>query len=312
MRKRLSGLVGVMVGLALLCCLGMAFSGCKEAMVGKGGSLPSLVWGEWKPEQKIMEYGREDLSEYLDGSSSHYLSYNFRRLWVRPYHNPAGQTLTAELYDMSSSEDAYGIFSRDRAGEELNIPGAEAIYNQGTLKLRKGSYFLWLISSTQDDRYRDALIALADAVSRQLPSGLPIPSLVQKLPGDGLQNGTIFYFHTKLSLDSKVSLGRQNLLQLSPKTKAVLASYALPEGRANLLVVMYPEGTAAEAFASFRQVYFSKATPREDSEGFFVAETKSGIYEGMALSGNYLAVVLNGDSEKVCRRLLDSVGNIGR
>lgn len=301
--------LSALIGLALL-SLGVLAFGCRGKIGGNGGSLPSGEWRGWKPEQKIMEYGRDDLSEYLSSAAGQYLGYGFRRLWVRPYHNSAGQTLTAELFDLSSGEEAYGVFSRDWTGEALEIAGAEAFYAQGALRMRKGKYYLWLLSSTQDDRYREDLLALAEEVARHLPPGLPIPQLVQELPRSGIKKDSIFYFHTRPSLDSKVYLGRQNFLQLSRKTKAALASYDLPEGRANLLLVKYPEGEAANAFTAFREGYFSKATAAEDSPGLFIAETKSGVYEGVAQAADLLAVVLNAENQGVCRRLLGAVRSL--
>jgi hypothetical protein len=258
-----------------------------------------------------MEYGRADLNEYLSGAAAHYLGYDLRRLWVRPYHNSAGHTLTAELYDLSSPEEAYGVLSWDWAGEPLDIAGAEGFYTQGALRLRKGRCYLWIISSTQDDRYRDDLLALAEGVADSLPQGLAIPRLVERLPKQGMNKNTVFYFHTKESLDSKVSLGKDNLLQLSRKTNGVLASYKLPEGEGNLLLVEYPREEAARASYSFLKGYFRKTALTEGPPGTFIGQTKSEVYEGVTQVGTLVAVALNGEKEEVCRRLLAEAAELG-
>lgn len=305
--KRLAPAWGLalVVLLALLVLSGAPF-GCKArtAGAGDGGSFPLGEWRGWKSEPQVMEFGREDLSKYLAGAAGHYLAYDFRRLWVRPYHNPAGEALTAELYDLSSEEEAYGVFSWDWTGETVEIPDAQALYSQGALRLRKGKYYLSIVSSTPDDRYRDDLFALAEEIARQLPGGLPTPPLVRRLPRKGLDEDTVFYFHTQASLDGRLSFSKENILQLSRRTNGVLARYLLPEGRADLLLVEFPEGEASDVFQSLRDKYFLKAVPIQESDSVFMAETRSGVYEGMVLMRRLIAIVVNGENEKACRQLL--------
>jgi len=297
------------MGLALFLLVGGLMAGCKERVAGsgEGGVLPAGEWSDWKPEAKIMEYGREDLSEYLGGAAARYLAYDFRRLWVRPYHKPNGHALTAELYDLSTPAEAFGVFSWDWKGEAIDIPGAQALYTQGALKLWKGKYYLWLVSSTKDDRYKEDLIALAEWVARQLAPGLSTPPLLRRLPKEGLEEKSIFYFHRKPSLDSKIPLGRENLLRLSRKTNGLLASYRLPEGDANLLLVEYPEEADGKALLAFRREHFRSATQVEEGPEAFIAETRSGVYDGIAPCGKLIAIVLNGERPEVCRRLLSAV-----
>ena len=67
------------------------------------------------------------------------------------------------------------------------------------------------------------------------------------LPQDGLVERSGLFFHQKISVQSYVWLGGQNLLGLSAETDGVLARYETRSGVVYLLLVQYPEQGAAQA-----------------------------------------------------------------
>ena len=95
--------------------------------------LPSEVGG-WTATKKGGEYGRGNLFDYMDGTGEVYLAYDFRLLLVREYEKTSAPRIVAEVYEMSSSEDAFGIFCHDQEGKPVGI-GQGGVYALGLLKL---------------------------------------------------------------------------------------------------------------------------------------------------------------------------------
>jgi hypothetical protein len=100
-------------------------------------SLPVDAAGwTWDKEQK--EYNSpKALFDYMDGAAELYLAYGFQRLTVRKFEKSSQRPITLELYEMASSEDAYGLFSFDRQDEAVGI-GQGSEFGGGLLRFWKG------------------------------------------------------------------------------------------------------------------------------------------------------------------------------
>ena len=82
--------------------------------------LPSEVGG-WKWDGKDMKYNSRTLFDYIDGAAELYLAYGFQNLVVRRFEKPGQPSIMAELYEMATSEDAYGVFSFEHQDEPVGI-----------------------------------------------------------------------------------------------------------------------------------------------------------------------------------------------
>lgn len=91
------------------------------------------------------------------------------------------------------------------------------------------------------------LEGFAGSVSRALPSGGRRPSLVEGLPGEGLVEGSVIFFHQESSIQDYLWLGGINVLALGAETDGVLARYVLGDVAGWLLLVAYPNDAAAAA-----------------------------------------------------------------
>ena len=79
-------------------------------------SLPAEVEG-WKWDGKEIKYNSKTLFDYIDGAAELFLAYGFQNLTARRYEKSNQPPITIELYEMGSSEDAYGVFSFERQDE---------------------------------------------------------------------------------------------------------------------------------------------------------------------------------------------------
>jgi len=83
-------------------------------------SLPFEVAG-WKWDKKDMKYNSKTIFSYMDGAAELYLAYGFRNLTVCRDEESNQPSITVEVYEMDSSEDAYGVFSYEHQDESAGI-----------------------------------------------------------------------------------------------------------------------------------------------------------------------------------------------
>ena len=102
-------------------------------------SLPSGA-GAWKWDGKETTYDSKTLFKYIDGAAELYLAYGFQNLTVRRFEKSGQPPIIVELYEMASSEDAYGVFSFEHQDEDAGI-GQGSEFGGGLLRFWKGKVF---------------------------------------------------------------------------------------------------------------------------------------------------------------------------
>ncbi|MGC9396761.1 MAG: DUF6599 family protein, partial [Anaerolineae bacterium] len=171
-----------------------------------------------------------------------FFAYNFEAVAVQSY---AGEdnVLRIEIWQLATPADAYGLFTRNRSGEPADI-GNEGDTDPGRrLAFWQDRYYVQVRGrqSLADATLR----AFAEAVAAALPSGGETPTLMTKLPPDGLLPRRAIFFRQEISIQDEIWLGGENILGLTAETEGVLAHYTLNDMRVLLLMVQYPSADAA-------------------------------------------------------------------
>ena len=234
--------------LTLLASLNLALAGCARP----GGSLeaafpaPDSLPG-WQPQGEPWRYDRETLVNLVDGQADAYLAYRFEEVAVRSYAGPDGARVDIELWQVATPADAYGLFTAYRAGQPAAAgnggdtdPGRRLAFWQGRTYVR--------IRARQDVPQAD-LERFAAVLSEALPQGGERPALVARLPGEGLVEESVLYFHQEISIQDRLWLGGENRLGLNAETNGVWAEYRLGADQqpVTLLVIEYPDEAAASS-----------------------------------------------------------------
>ena len=99
----------------------------------------------WHPEGEVKVYGTDDLWEYIDGAAERFVIYGFQILRFREF-SKEDLMLTAEIYDMGSPLNAFGIYTTERPaeGKRLSI-GSEAVIGPSHCLLLKDQYYVKII-----------------------------------------------------------------------------------------------------------------------------------------------------------------------
>ena len=251
-------------------------------------ALPQTI-GEWVRQDNPVTYDGETIFDYINGAGEVYRSYAFSHVDVERYQRSEAEGVTIELFDMGNPHDAFGVFSYAREEEEEGI-GA-GFEQKGRILCFWQDRFYVCVAAEQ--RYEDpgpVLEEVARGVSAQLPSGGERPGLVGALPPEGLVPFSDRYFHLHQTLNYNYYLVRENVLNLSPDTDAVLARYA--PGSTYLVMIRYDtESEASTALASFREAVVPGAEEVE------TVEREMGKFVSSDQVGRFLVLVLDGATE---------------
>jgi hypothetical protein len=230
-------------------------------------SLPSEVEG-WKWDAKEMKYNSKTLFDYMDGAAELYLAYGFQNLTVRRFEKSDQPLITAELYEMVSSEDAYGVFSFEREDEAIGI-GQGSEFGGGLLRFWKGNYFVSIYTDGEGAEVESAILTVGRAAANSIPATGPEPKLVGFIPGEdlGLIDKSVRYLKSHILLNQRFFIAHQNILNLSRKTEAVLAQYIRDQQKTQLLLIRYPDlKEAGDAYQSFMKAYLPDAGGKDRSK----------------------------------------------
>jgi hypothetical protein len=145
---------------------------------------------------------------------------------------------------------------------------------------------------------RELGATIAEAIE---PPGPP-PQLLDLLPGDGLADTRVRYFHDHLSLNLYYFLAEDNILGLGAQTEAVLAPHETAEGTMRLLLVRYP--TAEEAGRGL-DGFLGAYLPEAGEAG--LARVESGTWVAAQIVGDVVMVAFDAPSREQAEELLSAV-----
>lgn len=265
-------------------------------------SLPERVVAWTKGEEDGL-YDDRTIFDYINGAAEVYRAYNMQRCLSRRYQTPQGPAIILDIFDMGSSEDAYGVFTHDQDGEALNL-GQKACFRAGWFSMWKGRFFVSIYTERETEASRAAVLELGETVASLIKREGPKPRMLTSLPQEGLQRESIKFFHTHVVLNRHYFLATENILNLGKTTDAALALYLRGAVSARLLRIEYPDPASAKAaHESFLRHYLPDAEP----SGTALLEDKK--WCGAKLNGKQLTIVLEADLRDLAESLLGEIGD---
>ncbi len=227
-------------------------------------SLPSEAAG-WKWDGKEMKYDSKTLFKYIDGAAELYLAYGFQNLRVRRFEKSTQPPLIVELYEMASSENAFGVFSFEHQDETVEI-GQGSEFGGGLLRFWKGKYFVSIYAEGEGAEAESGILKMGRTVADSIPTTGPEPKLVGFIPGKnfGLVDQSVCYLKSHVLLNQRFFISHQNILTLNRDTGAVLAQYLRDKQKTQLLLIRYSNlKEAGEAYQSFMKAYLPDARGKD-------------------------------------------------
>lgn len=262
--------------------------------------LPESVSG-WTAAGDDKIYTTETLFEYIDGGAELYLSYGLSAVFARSYAREGEPDITVDLFDMGSSENAFGVFSHSREVIDSTF-GQGSQYTKGLLLFWKDKYYVSILSSPETVASKAAVFALAREIEKEIPRVGPLPGVLALLPPDSLIVESVRYFHHYIWLNSHYFVSDDNILHINENTDAVLAKYSGGDKRWHLVVVEYPSDIEARLA---REDFAVRFLPEMNLEP--VAQIEDSTWTGCRGTGSILAVVFNAPSRGTAVGILDQV-----
>ena len=259
--------------------------------------LPKKIMA-WTAEADDRIFDEKNIFSYINGGAEVYKAYNMRQCLSRRYNNPNGPAIVLDIFDMGTSEDAFGVFTHDTDGKVLDV-GQDSRFRPGWLSFWKNRFFVSIYTEEETAAAEKAVKELGRQVSAQIKMPGPRPGILSHLPREGLQSENIRYLHHPVVLNYHYYLSDENILNIASDTDAVLANYRSAKEEALLLLVKYPDPVRAEkALESFFRHYL----PDADRTGAAVLE--NGKWTAVKVKERLLAIVLEADSRNVAESLL--------
>jgi len=135
--------------------------------------LPTPGFAEgWVIKEKVDIYTEKDLYKYINGEAELYYPYGFKALATAVYARSDNPELgiVADIYEMGSSMDAFGIYSRYRdPDEELVDIGTEGFVNESQLLFAKNRYYVRLSPSGTVTMEKSIFLACAQSIAKNIP-----------------------------------------------------------------------------------------------------------------------------------------------
>lgn len=277
------------------------------------GNLADLLPAEtegFKPSGPDGIYNFDNLFKLIDGGAEVYRALNVRTVLDRRYVKKGAPDIIVDVFDMGSSQDAFGAYHFDIREEKDARIGQESEYAGGALYFWKDRYFVSVIALDETEESTRAVLALGRAIAAAIPRKGTPPKLVERLPSTGLIPAQVHYFHDWVSLNRRYTLGEENLLELDRKTEGVLARYrcgpqSAGEKRSRscvLVLIDYPSRQKAEQ-AHGR--FLGKRLADADEQG--VARTGDNMWAGSRQVGTLFVGVFDAPTRAEVLRLMDEV-----
>ncbi len=263
-------------------------------------SIPDTING-WASERSSEIYTRDTIFDYINGAGEIYRQYKFREVKVYRFSREGEPAIVLEIFDMGSSEDAFGVFTHGRSGDSIGI-GQDSEHRPGWLCFWKDRYFVCAYAEGTSEAAAGAILDLGKTVAAGIKDAGGRPTILGCLPKEGQEDRSLRFFHTQASLNYHYFLSDANILRLNETTDAVLAGYQMAEGTPLLLLVSYEdEGQAETAFRSFLDNYVPEASQTH------IRENEDGSWTAAKMQKAMMAIVFEAPDEGSAKTLLESI-----
>jgi hypothetical protein len=262
--------------------------------------MPDTVEG-WRIGRDDQVFNRENLYNYINGGAEIYLSYGFIEMINRTYVLPDQPDVIADILDMGTSPNAFGVFAHSRESIASDF-GQGSEYHQGYLHFWKDRYVISIISSPETAESKQTIFTLAKGIETAIGVDGPLPDILELLPEQNLVEESIRYVRDHFWMNSHFFIAEENILNLNDQTDGVLAKYGALGQRSILLLVKYPQASEAEAaYTSFTEAYLPEL--RDEP----AIRSEDGSWTSGHLSGTLVTIVFNASSQAAALSLVNAV-----
>jgi hypothetical protein len=263
---------------------------------------PSEMDG-WKVSEGPDDYNRETAFKYMDGAAELFLAYNMKNLTVLRYEKQGRPAITAEIYQMGSGEDAYGLFYFESDDPGVGI-GQGSEFGGGLLRFWKGYHFVSVYGENTGADVEATTLHIGQSIAATIKQTGNPPKILSFLP-DGeapYVKSQEWFLHSHILLNQRFFISNKNVLILANDVDVAFGRYGTGKEKVHLLIAGYPSPNRADqALSSFKSACMADAggkySMKTDNDRWIVAEIKEA----------FVVVVFNAPDEAFALRLIKNV-----
>lgn len=179
---------------------------------------------EWGPVGSPQKFVGEDLYELINGGAVIYYEYGFRQVITQEYINKDGKSINLEIYEMTNTASAYGIYSFKISGngEEIAV-GTDALIEDYYLNFWKGNFLVTLTAYDSDQETLNGLLTIAETVDTKIEKEGEKPPLTDLLLKENLKSSGVKYLKGNLALSNNYEFDSKNIFGLK---EGVIGDYS--------------------------------------------------------------------------------------
>ena len=255
------------------------------------------------PLAPAQSFGRDSLSDKIDGKAELYLSAGFKEMSCRSFNVADSGKAYVEVfvYDMGSASNAFAVFSGQRRPGFPNLPlTANAYATSNALYFTQGGYYVEIVADRASEALQNSLQTYAKAVLAKMPAevkGGPTKA-ADLFPKEGLASDS-------------VRLNASDVFGLEGLNSVFTGEYTLKNGTATAFLAERdtPEQAKADAERYLKYLTangYQKIKPPAGLEGIEVLKLDNS-YEIVLVQGRFLAGVHDASSLEAAQELVDKV-----
>ncbi len=210
---------------------------CAPAALDLSTFLPAAAdLREWTRKDPPQPFKGDDLFLYIDGGAELYREYGFRQVIAQDYRNAKGKIISLEIFEMASSEAAYGMFTfKSSAKGKPTAVGQDGRLEEYFLNFWKGPCLVTLTGYDAGTECIRGILEIARAVDARIGLQGSRPSLLDVLPKEWMKASRLVYVRGVLGLNNiypffpnDVFRFKEGLAAEQDKFKIFLFRYASP------------------------------------------------------------------------------------
>jgi hypothetical protein len=178
---------------------------------------------DWEPAGKPEIYVGEDLFTFINGGADIYHEYGFNQVVYNEYKDNQDHSINVEIYEMKSSESAFGVYSFKSGGKgETVAVGNDGFLQSYYMNFWKDDFVITLTGFDEDKTTINGIKTIAEVIGKKIKTKGRRPHLVNLLPNKDMQVARPKYLKGILALFNQYNFSSKDIFGIS---EAVLGTY---------------------------------------------------------------------------------------
>jgi hypothetical protein len=238
----------------------------------------------WSPQGSPQRYRGEDLFLYIDGGAEIYHEYGFKQVIARDYRDRKDRTITLEIYEMSSPESAFGMFTFKSSGRGSSESlGQDARLEDYYLNFWEGPCLVTIVGLDDSTESREGILQIARAAEAKMRLRGARPFLAETLPPEWKTSSRVVYLKGVLALNNIYPFFPGDVFRFRE-------GIAAERDKGKMFILAYPSAEEARRRFGEAQKAFAKSPSFRN-----VKSAEPGVLEADDNKGNSLTVRIRGD-----------------